>query len=337
LIANRNKTRLFIGVLPLITYREEALMEQLKRDIEAGTLGTTYVLYGDEGYLREHYLELMRKGTDEFDYKRLSGRVSAENIAEAARAFPMLSERTFVEVRDFDIFNANAASEESEEGEKLHGGEETLAELIADVPQNCRLVFVYNALKWSPDKRRKLWKTLEAKAKLVEFKPQSEALLVDWLIRRFKAEEKDISRETAKFLIHYSGNTMNALITEVGKISNYAVGREITGDDIRAVSIPQIEAEAFDLVNALTDGRRDAAARILSGLIDLETEPIPLIAALSWKARQLYVQTLRNPRNPKLEWAKNAILSCSEADIKCKSSSADKSNVLKQLFVELAV
>jgi DNA polymerase-3 subunit delta len=283
--------------------------------------------------MREHYLGLMRKGIDDFDYKRLSGRVTASDIAEAARAFPMLSERTFVEVRDFDIFNANG---ESDDGEKASGGEETIAELIADVPQSCRLVFVYNALKWSPDKRRKLWKTLESKAKLVEFKPQSESLLVEWLTRRFKAENKEISRETAKFMIRYCGNTMNVLITEIGKLASYSNEREVTENDIRAVAIPQIEAEAFGLVNALTDGHRDAAAGILSKLLDLETEPIPLIAALSWKARQLYVQTLRNPRNPKFQWAKNAILRCSEADIKCKSSSADKPNVLKQLFVDLA-
>ena len=35
--------------------------QKFKADLSAGTLGSAYIFYGEESYLREYYLEALRK------------------------------------------------------------------------------------------------------------------------------------------------------------------------------------------------------------------------------------------------------------------------------------
>ena len=35
--------------------------QKLKADLEAKTLGNVYIFYGEETYLREHYLKMVKK------------------------------------------------------------------------------------------------------------------------------------------------------------------------------------------------------------------------------------------------------------------------------------
>ena len=87
--------------------------QKLKADLSAGTPGCAYIFYGEESYLREHYLEQLRKklipaGFEEFNYHRLDGKdLTVTNLIETAEAMPMMAERTLIVVTDFDLFKLN--------------------------------------------------------------------------------------------------------------------------------------------------------------------------------------------------------------------------------------
>ena len=77
---------------------------RFKADLKAGTLGSFYIICGEEAFLRSHYVELAtKKLTDgpagEFNFHRFSADdCTPQALADAIDAMPMMAERTLVRV-----------------------------------------------------------------------------------------------------------------------------------------------------------------------------------------------------------------------------------------------
>ena len=84
--------------------------QQLKKDIAAGSLGTVYIFYGEETYLRGYYLDqavkkLVPAGLEEFNYHKVEGKgLTVQALTELVEAMPMMAQRTLIQVVDYDIF-----------------------------------------------------------------------------------------------------------------------------------------------------------------------------------------------------------------------------------------
>ena len=263
--------------------REGAALRKFKEDLAAGTPGPAYIFYGEETYLRSHYLsELRRKlipaGFEEFNDHALDGKtLTAEALAEVVEAMPMMAERTLTVVTDWDIFKLGEDQREK------------LIALLSDLPDYGCLVFVYDTVAYKPNKTmKKLCKAISDHVEAVEFAPVSGSDLVDWVSRRFRALDKDIDRQTAEYLIFTCGSLMTGLVQEIGKIAAYAKGKTITEKDIDAVADPQLSAEVFKLSDAVLKGDYNLAAKILGDLLKLQTEPILINAALGSQLRRIY-------------------------------------------------
>ncbi len=261
--------------------------QKFKADLSAGAVGCAYIFYGEESYLREHYLEELRKklvpaGFEEFNYHRLEGKdLTVQTLTEMAEAMPMLSERTLIVVTDFDIFKLG-----EEQREKLIA-------LLEDIPPYCCLIFVYDTVAYKPNKTmKKLCKAIGDHVQAVEFRAQDSNDLVAWIARRFKALGKEIDRQTAEYLIFTCGGLMTGLVPEIQKIGAYAKGKTITQQDIDAVADPVLSAEVFKLSDAVLQGNYDQAASILGDLLKMQTEPIKILAALGSQLRRIYTARL---------------------------------------------
>ena len=236
--------------------------QQLKRDIAAGTLGTVYLFYGEETYLRAYYLDqvvkkLVPTGLEEFNYHKLEGKgLTVQALAEQVEAMPMLSERTVVQVVDFDLFKLGDEQRKA------------LVALLEDFPDYCCLIFVYDLLEYKPNRTMKnLCKALEAHAAVVKFETQGRGDLLNWVGRRFRAAGKTIDTQTAEHLLFTCGNLMDGLIPEIGKIAAYAKGSAVTKADIDAVAAPILEAQVFEMTAAISKGDYDRAAEELGTLL----------------------------------------------------------------------
>ena len=257
--------------------------QKFKADLSAGAVGCAYIFYGEESYLREYYLEELRKklvpaGFEEFNYHRLEGKdLTVQTLTEMAEAMPMLSERTLIVVTDFDIFKLG-----EEQREKLIA-------LLEDIPPYCCLIFVYDTVAYKPNKTmKKLCKAIGDHVQAVEFRAQDSSDLVAWIARRFRALDKEIDRQTAEYLIFTCGGLMTGLVPEISKIAAYAKGKAITQKDIDAVADPVLSAEVFKLSDAVLQGNYDLAASILGDLLKMQTEPIMILAALGSQLRRIY-------------------------------------------------
>lgn len=345
--------------MPAKKETEDKGYARLKADLKAGTLQNVYIFHGEETYLREFYLDQLRKnlipaGFEEFNYHKLQGKgLSVQTLSDTAEAFPMMCEKTLVVVTDFDIFKLN----EEQRGE--------LIALLEDFPEYCCMVFVYDLLEYKADKKmKKLCAALAEGAQVVEFKTQGQSDLINWVARRFKALGKEIDRQSAEHLIFTCGNLMTGLIPEIEKIAAYARGSKVTVEDINAVADPVIDAMIYDITNEVSRGNYDAAADTLGKLLKMQEEPIMILALIGKELRKLYTARiaieggkdrywlmdiwgmrsdypakllLSSARNFTKEWCRDGIAMCKKLDVQMKSQTGfDSQGELKLLLMRLA-
>lgn len=336
----------------------KAEYKALKLDISNNSLGRLYVLRGREEYLREYYLREMKKlvlkdGLEEFNYKKLDGdKLSMDELYAAVDALPVFSERTFVEVRDFDL---------SFPGEEQQA---RLIDLLSDIPEYCCLVFVYDTLEFKVGGASKVSAALKKFGSIVEFSEQDQSDLFNWIGRRFAAAGHEIGVKEKEHLILTCGLLMAGLIPEIEKISGFAKGKRITIEDIDAAAVPIPEAYIFKMTDAISAKNYDRAAGILGELLQIKESPVKILAVIGSQLRKLYTakavldanesqsrlieiadikyefiakRLLSSAKSFSTEWCRKAVKLCAAYDFEMKSPGRDDEDLLKQLLIELAV
>ncbi len=324
--------------------------EQLKKDLKNKSLGRFYIIFGEEDYLCRYYHEEIKKQllddlTADFNYHRLTNENFSVNLlAESMEAIPMMADRSVIEINEVDLFGLNEDDMHSVMG------------LLEDIPEYCCLVMIY--VDFKPDKRKKLWKTLEKTSVMAEFGYQDEADLRPWIVRHFKNFKKQISVDLCRYLLDLTGGSMTRLAAEIEKICNYSGAETIVRADIEAVVEPTLDAVVFDLTNAMAEQKFDRAFELLHVMFKLQTEPIPIVAAIGAQMRRLRAakifkspdelaevcglkpyaagKTVTQARRFSDQFCNRAVILCAEADFKLKNSYDEGKRVVEMLLLELA-
>jgi len=334
-------------------------LQNLRKDLASGELGTVYLFYGVESYLREHYLADMKKKLvpkcfEGFNYHKLEGKgLTVQGLTEVVEAMPMMSQHTMVQVVDWDLYKLNEEQRNA------------LIALLEDFPPYCCLVFVYDQIEYKPNKTyRKLYAALNKNVQAVNFEEQSQDEILKWVSLHFKAVGHTIDRPAAEHLLFTCGSLMNGLLPEIEKIAAYAKNEKITKADIDAVAAPILEAQVFELTGAVSKGKFDKAAETLGTLLKQQEEPFLLLAILGKELRKLHTARialdtgrdkfwlmeqwnmrsdyparllLENAQRVDEPWCANAVRRCYETDLRMKSvNGVDEAGELKLLLMELA-
>ncbi len=316
-----------------------------------------YLLYGQEDYLRERYLDELKKlcvSDDlDFNYKRIDGpSINMQDLSEAVDSVPFFAERTFVEVRDFDINKCKDSDCER------------LKAIISDIPEYCTLAMVIGS-DYELDGRLAGVKAVKKYGRSIEFTEQDQDALIKWIANRFSAHSKSISRQDAEYLTFVSGTLMNRLIPEIEKIASYCSGNVVTRAEIDATAHRIPEADVFEMTDLLSQGKIDAAAKLLSALLsDKNNSPIYILAIFAQQIRKMYAfklaQSKGKGKSAIMELAglrfdflynkvslcakpysisalKNLVELCTEYDFLMKSSGIDGGALMKELLIKVAV
>lgn len=245
-----------------------------------------YLLWGEEDYLRDSFLEELRgicvaEGTEAFNYRRLPGPgIDTRGLGEAMEAMPFLGDRTLTEVREPDINKTSGYDPDA------------LRELLSDIPPWATVVFVLG-VETVPDGRLTAVKTLRKAGREIVFTSPGDAQLIRWIQTRVKALGKTIPAGAARHLLMVCGPRMNAMIPEIVKIAGAAAGSEITEADIDAVAEKSSEATIFQLTDALGEKDFDKAAQLMAELLaDRDEPPQKQIYMVSEQFRRLYAARL---------------------------------------------
>lgn len=333
--------------------------EERKRLLEEGPQ-RLYMLRGEEDFLRDSFLEELRKacleeGTEAFNHHRIQGAaLDMSALTEAVEAMPFMGEHTLTEVREFDINKVSNYDPDA------------LKALLSDLPEWATVVFVF-APGYAPDNRLGAVKTIKMLGRDIEFSSPREAELTRWVIRRVESHGKRIDGATANHLLWVCGTRMNVLIPEIVKITGAAAGEDIARRDIDAVAKRAPETTIFNLTDALGEKEYDKAAALLADLLaDRDEPPQKQIAMVSEQFRRLYVtrvamDTRRGDeyigecipelagrsyfirklkdacRNYSRDRLSRAVSLCAQCDYGMKSNGPEPAELMKELILKLAM
>lgn len=336
--------------------------EILKRELKADEFRSLYLFYGEEHYLRDHYLKMLQDKllsgpAPEFNYHRFTHEnMDFQRLADAVDALPMMAQHSLVQIDDCDLTKLTESDRED------------LIAVLSDIPDYCTVVLVFDTVPFKVDGRQKKLKEAIDAGLQVEFSCQGQRELNTWIRRRFQAHGKDIEDRLCEHLTFLTGGTMTALAAEIEKIAAFCSGNTVTQQDIAAVVIPVLDAEVFDLTDAVSEGNYEKALLKLRTLLQMQEEPIALLGAIGGQMRRLlytrtamnagkgeagvaellkaasgraphpYVlqKTMTTARRLSDSFCANAVKLCMQADIKLKSYSGDDQRVLELLLLEMA-
>lgn len=332
---------------------------ELKQQIKNNELSSVYLIYGEEGYLKEHYVSQLKKAVvdpsfADFNFHNYEGKnVGIADILQDAEMMPMMAERTFVLVHDYPL-------------DKSSADVEALKEFFKDVPETCVLVFWYDSIDVDTKKSAK-WNTIiNAFAKAgdaVNMQKRTEADLVKLVSSSAKKRGCSISSDNARYLISVVGSDIKTIFNELEKICGFVVDREITRADIDELATKCLQARVYDLSKHILSGNSDLAYGVLNTLFAQKEEPISILSVISscyidmyrvkcaksagvsenelskyfnYKGREWLIRNaVRDCRTISVESLREAIDVLSSTDELLKSTSIDKNLLLEETVAKL--
>ena len=334
--------------------------QDLKKQIKENAFSRVYLIYGEEGYLKSYYVNLIasksvQKGLEEFNLHRFDGKeANIDMISDAVEALPMMSKRTCTVVKDMPL-DALSASESKK-----------FKELLDDPPESSVLIFWMDAAEVNARKSSK-WKTvinqINKCGAAVELEKRSLSSITKLLTDGAKKRGCVFQPNAAQYLVSVVGDDLNILLNELEKLCSYVGEGEITKEHIDTISVKTLDAVVFDLSKALVKNEYDRAYMLLDRLLAQKEEPVSILAALSSSYIDMYrakvavtsgmkaeeLAKVFNYRNKEFR-LKNAardaaklsipqIRDCidglSNADLALKGSRTDKRLILEQLICRL--
>ena len=272
-------------------------------------------------------------------------------LTEAIDSYPAMADKKLIIVKDFDLFKPPA------------GFADVLPSVLGDLPEYVCLVFYYDVLDGKPDKRTKLYKTLEKHACFAEFAHAEEQELVAWLERRAKALGCMIEPGDASYMIFLCGNSMTNLAGEMEKAAAHTTTGVIKRYNIDAVCSPVLDAVVFDLTDAVTAGRFDRAVALVGELLAQKNNEVMIFTAITRHIQRLYAAKLcaenrggekqlmemigsKSPyyarqiqnaaRRVPLSWLRKAASLCAETDAALKGGAADRQKQIELTLLTMA-
>ncbi|MBQ3889235.1 MAG: DNA polymerase III subunit delta [Clostridia bacterium] len=337
---------------------------ELNRELNAGRLAPVYLLYGSEGYLKQHYAQKICSlavpgDAADFNLNRLDGAESGiDAVYDCVSTLPMMGGRTCTLVKDFPL--------QTFVGERGKVSDE-LAAVLDAVCDEAVLVFWMDTVE--VDEKAARWKkTVDliaghgVSAKLGERTPQD---LARMLAAGAAKRGCTLSPSDAAYFVDTAGADLSLLRSELDKVCAYVgsgvIGREVI-DEVVTVTA---EAKIFQLSRQITARNADAAFENLENLFRLREEPIVISATLSkafvdmyrvkaakekgvrlaavaeafpsaYKGRDFILRNAeRDGAHYDLSRLKTALGYLADADRRLKSTGEDKQMILEELVAKL--
>lgn len=230
-----------------------------------------YLIFGDEKFLIKEEIDKIIAKSDGASVEKLDSPDPA-TLVELISLPSLFFGKRLIIIYQYDFSLEN----------------DSLIESTNNLPNDLTLVF---REPQNMDRRSKLYKALEKKSKILEFKscsPWEEAPLVSFVIERFKKNGKEIKKEDAYILVDGVGLDMLLLDSEIQKISTY-LGEE-KNVDREAIETLMIKSgwDYFSFVNSFFDRNIRASISILDRLLKDREDPVKLLSFFSAQVRSLF-------------------------------------------------
>lgn len=334
------------------------------------TFSGVYMIYGDEKYYVKYFTEKLIKkvaGNDrsDFNFHEFKDLSDLDAILSAADVIPFTTDYNCVFLNDIDTDELfKNLKEGSERTKELT---EKIMEILSKATGETIIIISQPTVNpKSTGIQKKIIDFCDKNGTVLCVNKKTGTELYKMLIKSAEKRECILSMQNAERIVSRCGNDMNTLHSEMEKLCAYAMGREITTDDIDKVVTANAEYNIFKLSDSILADDMEQAFKILDDLFYQKQAPEVILALIikaycdmyrvrtaidsGIKAKDLLGQfdytgnkafllerAERSSKKISTQSLRKMLDLLFEAERKMKSTSADNKIVLETLVSELVI
>lgn len=335
---------------------------ELAASVKSGDIKRVYYFYGADVVAMMRYVDALTKklSGDDLNFHAFEGRTfDAGEFIDACEALPVFADSVCVTVYNLNADDLSADALDAVISE------------IRELPDTTTVIFYNTGVdltkesKYLTAKNSKLSAAAGKAGVSFEFKEKKPYELSAEIVKMISKRGSSISKSDAEYLAQLCLSNTTLIASEADKLASYANGAPITRGTIDLLTARQLDTTGFELAKAVVKGDGASAMRILDDLFSLRTEPIAILSALIMSFSDLFrARIALNERVTAAQTAEdfgyksrkfaieNAFRSVgrttpaklrecmrllAEADMKMKSSRADKQVLLEQTITRMLI
>jgi DNA polymerase-3 subunit delta len=278
-----------------------------------------YILVGQDDYTIGETLKKIKQGIGDASLLEANTTVfeaeglSAERLRAECSTFPFMTDKRLVVVNGLlwrfhpkERAASAPATPKKAAAKAKEDGYQSFAGAMNNLPPTTALVLVDTGIRDRDLKKLKeinpLFREVEAGATTQTALPLTGAPLNMWIQVRVKDMGGSISTPAVSTLARLIGGNLWIMSNEIAKLVLYAKDRRIEEKDVKLMVASVHESNIFNLIDAVFDGRPDAAEAILQQLLQAGEPPAQILFMLA-RQMQLIVRLkdMKEHGRPKME------------------------------------
>jgi DNA polymerase III subunit delta len=258
------------------------------REIETGKFAPLYLLFGEESYLREELINLLKLKflgqNPELSCEKIDGREHhLQDVLSKTEESGIFSERQLLIVDNPPYLapprKAEEASKSQQEMEKA--GAELLANFFEQLgSQLPDTIIIFQST--GVDRRKRIFKIIDKAGIAVECAALKGDELASWISQKATSLGKKIDRSAVDRLLLSENQSLHFFASELEKYATYLGEKEkiITDSTVDQLFAGDLESTVFKLTDALAEGNHDRAQLQLERLLGRREKPLPIFFML---------------------------------------------------------
>ncbi|MEN8078177.1 DNA polymerase III subunit delta [Clostridioides difficile] len=260
----------------------------LDGEIKKNDIANGYVFCGlDEELIKISVESIINKVVEkdflDLNFIKLDGLTTTfDEIENACETMPFFGEKKVVLV-----YRANFLKEKPEkDGAKTYTD---ILKYIKDLPQHTVLImyYLFNDKRDTPKKNKKL-ATLDKYVKVVHCDKLKKDKYYKKIEDLFKEKGRAIGKIQLRYFADKVQNNFDIIKREIDKLDCYAIGREITKEDIDKLIQNKSEDDIFDLVEYISTRKVEKALDLLDELLFKADQHMLIISSIGNHFKRLY-------------------------------------------------
>ena len=246
-----------------------------------------HVIYGDSFLVAQRLRQVKADAgaSDLMDSNRhvvTAAQARPDEVLAMCNSLPFLDPMRLVEIEGVLASQQGSSSRRAGRRAAATTGAWTpLVDAVPTLPETTLLIFVDGDVQQTNPLLRSLSEHCTVHR---EATPNAQSLL-QWIKRRAEEKGSSITPPAMQVLAELVGGDLWTIDRELEKLSLYAAGREITDSDVRAMVPYAQEANIFNAVDSVMDGRPGPALRSIMQLMEDGQEPLYIISMIQRQLR----------------------------------------------------
>ena len=265
-------------------------MSDLNTSIRQGDMHGAVLIYGEEPYMRDHYINsiisaYVDDAMKDFNLIHVSKYESLPQLMSLCENFPMMSDKKVVIAYDTKLFAAKKSEGSSGKSASSKDDGKQFEEFLKNIPEFCIMVFVENDV----NRTKKTFKLIEKYGVTENASMPEGEMLEKWVAKRFAERGKRVVPDAITILLDYSSESMYYLDNQIEKISTYALKKDyVDVSDVVALCGKTAKAVVFEITDSIGAKNPDRAIRCVREMLQ-QNEPVQKLLVMVFN----HIQRLR--------------------------------------------